>query len=267
MCIRDRFDGPVTFNQEVRLNGTTVMNSTLKIAGTEQSNNINEGCLVLKGGLGVAKNVNIGGDLNVAGIATFATIGGGNGGTFGNIQVAITGSNELDTSTGNLTIDSAGGTTTVDDIFEVNGQLRAKAATNSSSKTTGSLVVSGGVGINNDLYVGGDITAFSSSDERLKDNITVIPNALDKVKSISGNTFTWNDKNHAGMRGQTDTGVIAQEVEKLGLPGVTQTRDLSEAEGYDPSLGDELKVVDYKRLVPLLIEAIKELSAKVDALS
>ena len=265
--ILSQFDGPVTFNSEVRLNGTTVMNSTLKIAGTEQSNNINEGCLVLKGGLGVAKNVNIGGDLNVAGIATFNQIGGGNGATFGNIQVGLTGANELDTSTGNLTIDSAGGTTTVDDILESNGQLRAKATTNSSSKTTGSLVVSGGVGINNDLYVGGDITAFSSSDERLKDNITVIPNALDKVKSISGNTFTWNDKNYEHLRGQTDTGVIAQEVEKLGLPGVTQTRDLSEAEGYDPSLGNELKAVDYKRLVPLLIEAIKELSAKVDALS
>ena len=117
------------------------------------------------------------------------------------------------------------------------------------------------------LRLDGDITAFYSSDERLKDNITVIPNALDKVKSISGNTFTWNDKCREGSRGLDDTGVIAQEVEKLGLPGITQTRDLSEAEGYDPSLGNELKAVDYKRLVPLLIEAIKELSAKVDALS
>ena len=264
--ILSQFDGPVTFNQEVRLNGTTVMNSTLKIAGTEQSNNINEGCLVLKGGLGVAKNVNIGGDLNVAGIATFNQIGGGNGATFGNIQVGLTGANELDTSTGNLTIDSAGGTTTVDDIFESNGQLRAKATTNSSSKTTGSLVVSGGVGINNDLYVGGDITAFSSSDRNLKDSITVIPNALDKVKAISGNTFTWNNNAQPSMRGKSDTGVIAQEIEALGLPNSTQIRDLSDAEGYGEGL-TELKAVNYKKLIPLLIEAIKELSAKVDALS
>ena len=40
----------------------------------------------------------------------------------------------------------------------------------------------------------GDITAFASSDATLKENITPISNAVDKVLSISGNTFTWNEK-------------------------------------------------------------------------
>ena len=110
-------------------------------------------------------------------------------------------------------------------------------------------ITGGGVGINNDLHVGGDITAFSSSDINLKENINVIPNALDKVNAISGNTFTW--KSGKG----DDTGVIAQEIEALGLPGVTETRD------------DGTKAVRYEKLVPVLIQAIKELSAKVDALS
>ena len=57
------------------------------------------------------------------------------------------------------------------------------------------------------------------------------------------------------MSGQLDTGVIAQEIEALGLPGITTTRD------------NGMKAVRYEKLVPLLIEAIKELSAKVDALS
>ena len=52
-----------------------------------------------------------------------------------------------------------------------------------------------------------------------------------------------------------DTGVIAQEIEALGLPGITTTRD------------DGTKAVRYEKLVPVLIQAIKELSAKVDALS
>ena len=51
-----------------------------------------------------------------------------------------------------------------------------------------------------------------------------------------------------------DTGVIAQEVEALGLPGITTTRD------------DRTKAVRYDRLIPVLIQAVKELSAKVTAL-
>ena len=102
------------------------------------------------------------------------------------------------------------------------------------------------------LRVKGDITAFYSSDEQLKDNITPIPDALEKVISISGNTFNWNEKSE--YEGKSEVGVIAQEVEQLDLPGVTTTRD----NGY--------KAVRYEKLVPLLIEAIKELKAEVDEL-
>ena len=128
-------------------------------------------------------------------------------------------------------------------------KAKVQSQTNSTSKTTGALIVDGGVGIAADLHVGGDITAFSSSDINLKENINIIPNALDKVNAISGNTFTW--KSGKG----DDTGVIAQEIEALGLPGVTETRD------------DGTKAVRYEKLIPVLIQAIKELSAKVDALS
>ena len=99
-----------------------------------------------------------------------------------------------------------------------------------------------------DLEVTGDITAFKSSDIRLKDNISPITKALEKVKSISGNTYTKKSD------GSSHTGVIAQEIEALGLPGITTTR----SSGY--------LAVDYEKIVPLLIEAIKELSAKVDTL-
>ena len=98
----------------------------------------------------------------------------------------------------------------------------------------------------------GDITAFASSDKRLKDNITPIPNALSKVLSISGNTFNWNEG--SPYEGKADTGIIAQEIETLDLPGVTTIRD------------DGTHAVKYERLVPLLIEAIKDLKAEVDEL-
>ena len=80
---------------------------------------------------------------------------------------------------------------------------------------------------------------------------------MEKVLSISGNTFTWNDKAPESLVkivGKEDTGVIAQEVEKLELPGVIQTKE------------DGTKGVRYEKLVPLLIEAIKELKAEIDEL-
>ena len=90
--------------------------------------------------------------------------------------------------------------------------------------------------------VGGDVIAYASSDERLKNNITPITNAIDKVLSISGNTFDWNEK--SDYEGN-DVGVIAQEILEV-LPEAVTTRNT----GY--------LAVRYEKLVPLLIEAIKE---------
>ena len=147
-------------------------------------------------------------------------------------------------------------TNDADDDIELattNGaSVNVTANTASTNKTTGAVVVTGGVGISGALHVGGDITAFSASDISLKENITPISNAVDKVRSISGNTFTWNEK--SVYNGEEGTGIIAQEIEALGLPGVTETRQ------------DGVKAVRYDRLVPLLIEAIKELDGKVKSL-
>ena len=143
------------------------------------------------------------------------------------------------------------------DVVNFDNKVVLTNSTASSSKTVGAVVISGGVGISGALNVGGDITAFDTSDATLKENITPIPNALDKINAISGNTFTWKTDNTPSathQKGVTSTGVIAQEVEALGLPGITTTRE------------DGTKAVRYDRLVPLLIEAIKELDTKVKSL-
>ena len=98
-----------------------------------------------------------------------------------------------------------------------------------------------------------DVVAFSTSDVRLKDNIKTIDNALDKVKSIQGIEFDWIEKEKVHGNSGHDIGVIAQEIEKV-LPDVVTTRD----SGY--------KAVKYEKIVPLLIEAIKELSNQVNEL-
>ena len=136
-----------------------------------------------------------------------------------------------------------------------NGKIRiAGKGSGGSDVTVASFDVDGaGTPI---LRCDGDIVAFNSSDRNLKENITVIPNALDKINAISGNTFTWKSSgsDYEHFLGKQDTGVIAQEVEALGLPGITTTRD------------DGTKGVRYDRLIPVLIEAVKELTAKVNAL-
>ena len=98
-----------------------------------------------------------------------------------------------------------------------------------------------------------DVVAFSTSDIRLKDNIKTIDNALDKVNSIQGIEFDWIEKEKVHGNSGHDIGVIAQEIEKI-LPDVVTTRD----NGY--------KAVKYEKIVPLLIEAIKELTNEVNKL-
>jgi hypothetical protein len=99
------------------------------------------------------------------------------------------------------------------------------------------------------IETSGDIVAFGSSDRNLKDNIQPIENPLEKMKEIGGYSFVWND-NQSVYEGK-DIGVIAQEIQSV-LPEIVATRD----NGY---LG-----VKYEKIVPLLIESIKELQKKIE---
>ena len=151
----------------------------------------------------------------------------------------------IDTTTGDLKLTST------------NNKVVISAQTASTSKDTGALVVEGGLGVEGKIHAGNDIVAFNASDITLKENITPIPNALDKINAISGNTFTWKNninEPEVVVDGALDLGVIAQEVEALGLVGLTTTR------------ANGIKAVRYEKLIPVLIEAVKELSAKVTAL-
>ena len=113
---------------------------------------------------------------------------------------------------------------------------------------------SGDAYFNNDISgstirASGDVIAFNSSDERFKDNIKPISEPLWKLSKIGGYTFDWND-NQDVYKGH-DVGVIAQEIHKV-LPEVVGEKN----DGY---LG-----VKYEKIVPLLIESIKELKQEVD---
>jgi hypothetical protein len=143
------------------------------------------------------------------------------------------------------------------------GQLRVTLAgseystaewTTGGFNVLGDLDVSGTAQIDTNLTVTGNITAsgnvVTASDQRLKENLMIIPNSLDKLMSVNGYTF-----NKIGSD-TVESGVIAQEVERV-LPEVI----------YDIQKNDGVyKGVNYNGLIPLLLEAIKELKEKVEVL-
>ena len=250
--VLSQFDGPVKFNNDIRINGETVTNDIVTIKSGNESTSTTTGDLVVFGGVGIGGNLNVGGDFEVDGQLTLSgetTIStglipdsnlGAYVGTattrfseayFGNIRIAVTNDQTIDTLSGKLILDSSTNEVEINADLDLNGD----------ANISGDVVVGGG------LSVTGDITAFYTSDQRLKDNVTPIEDPLTKVLSISGNTYDWNE--NSGKEGH-DVGVIAQEVLEV-LPEAVTTRD----NGY--------LAVDYQKIVPLLVEAVKELSAKV----
>jgi trimeric autotransporter adhesin len=109
-----------------------------------------------------------------------------------------------------------------------------------------------GEGANYDFYAAGPgVNYGNSSSIRWKRNIEIIPQPLEKIKAIRGVYFDW-DADHGG---QHDVGMIAEEVGKV-LPEIV----VYEENGIDAS------GMDYSKITPLLLEAIKEQQKQIDEL-
>ena len=285
------FNGNVDMNDDLNVDGTTNLDTTnvvgtLDVAGQADIDNI-----TINGNSISANNTN--GNVNIS----------GNGTGHINLQDDVDIDNSLDvtgqarfnsttnatsTTTGSVVIDGGAG---IANDLHVGGTIFGNLSGNASSadlvevqsesnSATWHNIIFTGTALNAteggnadcqlrgdqgsaiqfqpstmNFRVGGDITAFQTSDLRLKDSVKPIEGALSKLLGISGNTFTWTEE-CVEINGQSgdDTGVIAQEIEALGLPGLVTER----SDGY--------LAVKYERLVPLLIEAIKELNAKVEDL-
>lgn len=100
-------------------------------------------------------------------------------------------------------------------------------------------------------YFTGDLYVKTGSDERLKDDITPISDPIEKLSKIGGYKFKWNDKS-TSYTGE-DYGVIAQEVEQI-MPEIVEERE----SGY--------KALSYDRLIPLLVECVKNQQKQIDEL-
>jgi hypothetical protein len=137
----------------------------------------------------------------------------------------------------------------------------ANALNTSNNYQVNSLGVgTAGSGTAGEIRATNNVTAFYSSDARLKENVQPIQNALGIVSAVGGKTFDWTDAyiaEHGGADGyfvtKSDFGVIAQDVQAV-FPLAVRTRD------------DGTLAVDYEKLVAVAFAAIAELKAELEAL-
>jgi hypothetical protein len=141
------------------------------------------------------------------------------------------------------------------------GQVAIGTGTVASSTVTVSIYgMVQTMGTLGEIRASSEITAYFSSDRRLKENIKLIENPITIIDQIRGVTFDWTDEHMARRGGEDgyfvrkhDIGVIAQEVQAV-LPELVGTRE----DGY--------LAVKYEKMVPLLIEAIKAQQKTIDSL-
>lgn len=293
--ILSQFDGPLTINGEFRVNANSFFRNPIKFNDETESTSKDTGSVILEGGIGVEKSahfgrsVTINSNLSVAGISTFTNWSRFNNpvqfasnvevtgiatfrstvrlddndhlylGTDNDLDLYHDGSNSYidDRGTGSLYLRGNGnvfiqkytGENMIDAVAD--GAVNLYFDNSKKFETTNT-----GITATGEITSTGDIIAFAS-DERLKENIEPIENALHKVINLSGFTYNFNETGQSlGFDANIRyVGVSAQEVQRV-LP-----------EAVKPAPADSNYItVQYEKLVPLLIEAIKELKEEVEEL-
>lgn len=152
----------------------------------------------------------------------------------------------------------------------VAGSITCNTATvNANCGITSLGVGASATGTGGEIIATNQITAYYS-DERLKENIELIPNALEKVMTLRGVTYNANElaESFGYTNKEKQVGVLAGDIEKV-LPEAVKPAPFDRMlfEGVQISKsGENYKTVQYEKLVPLLIEAIKELNNEIKQL-
>jgi hypothetical protein len=127
-----------------------------------------------------------------------------------------------------------------------NGIMTISGGNNATAQATGVFqVLQGGASIAGDVY---GLSFNATSDIKFKKDIVPIDNSLSKLMKICGYTYDWKDETKRNSEGKKEFGVIAQQLESVGLGEMVRGDDVNG------------KSVNYNSLIPLIIEAIKELA-------
>jgi hypothetical protein len=145
-------------------------------------------------------------------------------------------------------------------LAQYNGQVAISTGTAVSGSALTVFGIISTAGTSGEIRASSEITAYYSSDRRLKENISIITDPIAIVQKLDGVYFDWTDEHIASRGGEDgyfvrkhDLGVIAQQVEAV-LPELVATRE----DGY--------KAVKYEKIVPVLIEAIKSQQNDINVL-
>ena len=255
--------------------------NSFKVETTDAVSTNTANAVVRRDGSGgfLSGSIGITGTLDVSGATTLSSTLAVTGNTTITADLAVNGGDITTTATTfNLvnatatTLNIGGAATTI-----ALGSATAALTYNGTSLTASDSVTqvkSLGVGLaasatSGEIRAAGNISS-NYSDERLKENIQVIENALEKVCSLRGVTYTANQlaESFGYTSKESQVGVLAGEVEKV-LPEVVKPApfDIMLFESAEISRsGENYKTVQYEKLVPLLIEAIKELNKEIQEL-
>jgi len=258
-----RINDTATAATYLRGNGTRFVQSTIQATDVPVLN---------QNTTGTAANITATSNTTLTTLSNLVSIGTITTGTWNASTIAVNrgGTGQTSYTNGQLLIgNTTGNTLTVGTLTGTSNQV---TVTNGAGTITLSLpqnvhtsanfqvnslgVGTAGSGTAGEIRATNNITAYFS-DARLKNFRGVIPDALTKVLHLSGYYFTENDvaKSLGYTNDKIQVGVSAQEVQSV-LPEIVVAAPIS----------DKYLTVQYEKLVPLLIEAIKELSAKVDKL-
>jgi len=233
-----------TLNYPVFWNGSS-WNPALPTSGTVSS--FSAGTTGFTPSTATTGAVTLAGTLNVAnggtGVTTLTGLAYGNG------------TSAFTAATGTQ-ISSALGSTFVTNATNATTATTANGLNTSNNYQIGSLGVgTASSGVSGEIRATNNITAYYS-DDRMKTNLGNISNALEKLKTLNGFYYEANELAQSmGYEVKKEVGVSAQQVQAI-MPEVVAPAPID----------DKYLTVRYERLVPLLIEAIKELEFKVEAM-
>ena len=227
--------------------GTIVGGQQFQATNNVQSSNIATQSIVVYGAISALQYQGV-----PAGVTQVGGLGGGTISSAVTVQGAF---NATTTVSAGTTVSGQSGQFTQVSATQYQGISSVTQVNNLGGGTiTSAVIVQGSVSATGDL-----IAYYQVSDDRLKNRVGNIQEALEKVNRINGFTFTYNEEARThGFDDRMHVGVSAQELEQV-LPEVVRPFSFDNSES-------KFKRVEYEKIIPLLVESIKELTTRVEQL-